>query len=67
LKAMERLVDVCRAQVINYLSATGFDLGILVNFGHYPKLEYERLANDRNRGTRPSIYSRINNRLDGLE
>ena len=25
------------------LSATGCELGLLVNFGHYPKMEYERL------------------------
>jgi len=32
---------------LNYLQATGFELGILVNFGHYPKLEYERIAKTR--------------------
>ena len=26
------------------LSATGSELGLLVNFGHYPKLEYKRIA-----------------------
>lgn len=31
------------AILLNYLSATGMKLGILVNFGHYPKIEYERL------------------------
>jgi GxxExxY protein len=47
LKAVSNLVDEHRAQVLNYLSATGFKLGLLVNFGHYPKLEWERLANTR--------------------
>jgi len=30
---------------------TGFEPGLLVNFGHYPKLEYERIAkrSERNR------------------
>jgi len=32
-----------RAQLLNYLSATGCELGLLVNFGHYPKIEYQRL------------------------
>ena len=43
IKASSRLVDEHRAQLLNYLSATGYDLGLLVNFGHYPKLESERL------------------------
>ena len=45
LKAVSSLVDEHRAQVLNYLNATGFKLGLLVNFGHYPKLEWERIAN----------------------
>jgi GxxExxY protein len=44
LKAVSTLVDEHRAQVLNYLNATGFKLGLLINFGHYPKLEYERLV-----------------------
>ena len=43
VKAVSALVDEHRAQVLNYLGATGCELGLLVNFGHYPKLEYERL------------------------
>jgi GxxExxY protein len=43
IKAVSALVDEHRAQVLNYLSTTGCKLGLLVNFGHYPKLEYERL------------------------
>jgi GxxExxY protein len=44
LKAVSALVDEHRGQLLNYLHATGFELGLLVNFGHYPKLEYERIA-----------------------
>ena len=44
LKAVSVLADEHRAQVINYLHATGHRLGLLVNFGHYPKLEWERLV-----------------------
>jgi GxxExxY protein len=43
IKAVSALVDEHRAQVLNYLSATDCKLGLLVNFGHDPKLEYERL------------------------
>ena len=43
IKAVSALVDEHRAQVLNYLSATGCELALLVNFGHYPRLEYERL------------------------
>ena len=48
LKAVSLLADEHRAQVINYLKATCHKLGILVNFGHFPRLEYERLANTQN-------------------
>src|ERR1700682_1441420 len=44
LKAVSALCDEHRAQLLNYLNATGFELGLIVNFGHYPKLEYERIA-----------------------
>lgn len=44
LKAVSGLTDEHRAQVQNYLRATGMKLALLVNFGHYPKVEYERIA-----------------------
>jgi GxxExxY protein len=44
LKTASKLADEHRAQLLNYLHATGLELGLLVNFGHYPKLEYERIA-----------------------
>lgn len=47
IKAVSQLIDEHRAQVINYLHATGFKLGLLVNFGHYPKVEWERIANTK--------------------
>ncbi len=47
LKAVSDLVDEHRAQLLNYLNATGFKLGLLVNFGHYPTLEWERIVNTR--------------------
>lgn len=44
LKAAKELADEHRAQVHNYLKASGCRLGLLINFGHYPKLDYERIA-----------------------
>ncbi len=44
LKAVSKLADEHRAQLLNYLHATGFELGLLVNFGHHPRLEHERIA-----------------------
>ena len=43
IKAVTQLTDEHRAQIHNYLKATGFRVGSLVNFGHYPKVEYERI------------------------
>ena len=36
IKSVSGLADEHRAQVMNYLSASGSPLGLLVNFGHYP-------------------------------
>ncbi|QDS88193.1 hypothetical protein EC9_23810 [Rosistilla ulvae] len=44
IKAVSQLLDEHRAQVINYLNATGFQLALLVNFASYPKIEWERLV-----------------------
>ncbi len=42
LKAVSDLDDSHRSQVYNYLKATGYKLGLLINFGHYNGIEYER-------------------------
>ena len=44
IKAVAELADIHRAQVQNYLKGTGYRLGLLVNFNHYPKVEYKRIA-----------------------
>jgi len=44
LKAVKETCNEHRAQVHNYLKATGYELGFLVNFGHFPKVEIERIV-----------------------
>lgn len=44
LKAVKVIGDEHRAQVFNYLKAMSFRLGLLVNFGHYPKASVERIV-----------------------
>jgi GxxExxY protein len=44
LKATSKLTDGDRAQAHNYLKSSEYKLALLVNFGHYPKLEYERIV-----------------------
>ncbi len=43
LKALSSLTSDLESQVLNYLKATGYKLGLLVNFGA-SKLEYKRLV-----------------------
>lgn len=44
LKAVKALAPEHLAQVMNYLKATGIEVGLLINFGS-PKLEYRRFGN----------------------
>ncbi len=44
LKAVEQLQTIHMAQVLNYLSATGFKLALLINFGE-KSLKYKRIVN----------------------
>ena len=43
LKAVDKLQKVHEAQILNYLKATGFKIGLLVNFTH-PKAEIKRFV-----------------------
>jgi len=45
IKAVKELASEHKAQLLNYLKATGLELGLLVNFGSYPKTEVVRIAN----------------------
>jgi len=42
IKALERLSGTEQSQILNYLKATGFKVGVLINFGADGKLEWER-------------------------
>ncbi|MGC8641703.1 MAG: GxxExxY protein [Isosphaeraceae bacterium] len=44
LKAVKALAPEHKAQLLNYLKATGLKVGLLVNFGSYPKAEVERFV-----------------------
>ncbi len=45
IKGVAKLHSEHQAQIINYLKATSFKLGLLVNFGSYPQIQIERFAN----------------------
>jgi GxxExxY protein len=44
IKAVSALVEEHRSQVLNYLNATKRPVALLVNFGSFPKVEYERIV-----------------------
>ena len=43
VKAVERLDNIHRAQLLNYLRISGLRVGLLLNFAN-PKMEYERIV-----------------------
>jgi GxxExxY protein len=43
IKAVQEMSSDHYAQLLNYLNGTSLDVGLLANFGHYPKLEYKRM------------------------
>jgi len=44
LKAVKKIASEHKAQVLNYLKATGMRVGLLVNFGSYPKATVMQLV-----------------------
>lgn len=48
LKAVRAIAPEHQAQIINYLNATGIEVGLLINFGN-PRLELKRLTRSRKR------------------
>ena len=47
LKAIEMLMDVHMAQIMNYLKATEIEVGLLLNFGEEPEFKRVIYTNDR--------------------
>jgi GxxExxY protein len=45
IKASDGLGQADRAQLLNYLKATGHPVGVLLDFGRHPKLEWIRMVN----------------------
>jgi len=46
LKTVKTIAPEHQAQIINYLNATGIEVGLLINFGN-PKLEYKRFTRSK--------------------
>jgi GxxExxY protein len=44
LKSVKEIAPEHKSQVINYLKSTGMKLGLLINFGDYPKVSITRLV-----------------------
>lgn len=60
IKFVKEIAPEHKAQVIKYLKSTGAELGLLVNFGSYPKAIIERLINLKNNN---EIHEKYENKL----
>jgi GxxExxY protein len=52
LKATECLVEEHELQLINYLKATGIEIGLLLNFGKKPEIHRKIFTNDRKKSVK---------------
>lgn len=59
IKAISDLIEVNKLQTLNYLNATNFELALLINFGHHPKLEHKRIANTQNKDSNKIINDEL--------
>jgi GxxExxY protein len=57
LKAARQLADDHEAQLLNYLKATPYEVGLLLNFG--PKPDLKRKAYDNSRVTTQATASKV--------
>ncbi len=58
IKAMEKLTSREESQILNYLKATGFPVGVLINFGAHNDLEWKRMVFTQYK--QPHVYRPIN-------
>ncbi len=56
LKTIVKLGVIHDAQILNYLKATGYEVGLLINFAE-PRLAYKRFANSKSASSAPSAVS----------
>ncbi|HPF99022.1 MAG TPA: GxxExxY protein [Kiritimatiellia bacterium] len=59
IKAVSQITDEHRAQLLNYLHATGRDIGLLVNFGHFPGLQFERSLRNKSKDPSPHLCASV--------
>ncbi|MBX7169843.1 MAG: GxxExxY protein [Pyrinomonadaceae bacterium] len=59
IKALPNLIETNKAQTLNYLNATKYELALLVNFGHFPQLEYKRIANNQLKTNNKSLKEEL--------
>ena len=59
IKAVKKLTVEHRAQLHNYLRATGKEVGLLVNFCSHPKLEWERIVVTKREPISPELTDDI--------
>jgi hypothetical protein len=53
-EAMDKLTFREEGQLITYLKATGMKVGVPINFGHFPGLEWKRLVYTKEQLSRPA-------------
>lgn len=59
LKAIKLIGEIEKLQVINYLKASGFEIGLLFNFGS-KSLEWNRLINSKNKVNKEEKINHLN-------
>ena len=47
IKAVKHVTDEHRVRIINYLTTTGKQLGLLINSGQHPNLKHERFIKQK--------------------